>query len=76
MGSANFLTGPNRNGSSGDHVMASAALTTLARSNPSWTPAAEPLGMLAPFFNGRGHSPAIVSNTPARPAPARELVAC
>jgi hypothetical protein len=28
MGSANFLTGPNRNGSTEDHVMASQALTT------------------------------------------------
>ena len=56
--------------------MASAAHTTPARLNPSWTPATAPLGMLAPFFNGRGHSPAIVSNVPARPAPALELVAC
>lgn len=56
--------------------MASVAHTTLARINPSWTPAVEPLGMLAPFFNGRGHSPAIIRNVPARPAPARELVAC
>lgn len=50
--------------------------TRLARINPTWAPAAEPLGMLAPFFNGRGSAPAIARNVPARPAPARELVEC
>ena len=56
--------------------MASAAHSTLARRNPTWAPAPEPLGMLAPFFNGRGTAPAIARNVPARPAPAKELVAC
>lgn len=47
--------------------------TRLARINPTWTPSTEPLGLLAPFFNGRGTAPALVSNVPARPAPAMEL---
>ena len=56
--------------------MASAAHNTPARLNPTWVPAPYPLDMLAPFFNGRGSAPAIVSNVPARPAPAAELVSC
>lgn len=56
--------------------MASAAHTTPARQNPSWVPAPYPLGILTPFFGGRGSAPAIVSNVPARPAPAAELVGC
>lgn len=50
--------------------------TRLARINPTWAPPPEPLGMLAPFFNGRGAAPAVSRPSPARPAPARELVAC
>lgn len=50
--------------------------TRLARINPAWTPSREPLGILTPFFGGRGSAPAIVANVPARPAPAAELVAC
>lgn len=49
---------------------------TPARLNPTWVPAPYPLGDLARFFNGRGSAPAIVSNVPARPAPAAGLVAC
>ena len=56
--------------------MASQAHSTLPRRNPSWVPAPYPLGDLARFFNGRGSAPAIVSNVPARPAPAAELVSC
>ena len=56
--------------------MASAAHITPARQNPTWVPAPYPLGDLARFFNGRGSASAIVSNVPARPAPAGELVAC
>ncbi len=50
--------------------------TRLARINPTWVPAVEPLGALAPFFNGRGSSPVVSRPVPARPAPARELVEC
>lgn len=56
--------------------MASAAHITPARLNPSWVPAPYPLGDLARFFNGRGNAPAVISNVPARPAPAAELVSC
>lgn len=56
--------------------MASKAHSTLARRNPSWVPAPYPLGILTPFFGGRGSAPAIVPDVPARPAPAAELVAC
>lgn len=52
--------------------MASAAHTTPARLNPSWTPATAPLGMLAPFFNRRGPTPAVVASPVRKPAPAME----
>ena len=52
--------------------MASAAHTTPARLNPSWTPATAPLGILAPFFNGRGPAPAVVASPARKPAPAME----
>lgn len=50
--------------------------TRLARINPTWTPSVEPLGILAPFFNGRGAAPVVTRPAPVRPAPAKELVAC
>ena len=50
--------------------------TRLARINPSWTPAVQPLGNLAPFFGGRGAAPVTSRPAPVRPAPARELVSC
>lgn len=56
--------------------MAAQAFITPARRNPTWVPATEPLGLLAPFFNGRGTAPIINQPAPKRPAPARELVAC
>ena len=56
--------------------MAYAPSTTPARRNPTWVPATEPLGLLAPFFGGRGAAPIINQPAPKRPAPARELVAC
>lgn len=51
--------------------MAKQAHTTLARLNPSWQPATQPLGELARFFNGRGgtSAPAITRPAPVRPAP-------
>lgn len=48
--------------------------TRLARINPAWAPASEPLGMLAPFFNGRGAAPITARPAPVRPAPAMEMV--
>lgn len=56
--------------------MASTANSTLARTNPTWAPATQPLGMLAPFFRGGASSPAVASPAPVRPAPTQELVAC
>lgn len=56
--------------------MAFASSITAARHNPTWVPAPQPLGLLAPFFNGRGAAPVIARPAPVRPAPARELVAC
>ena len=53
--------------------MASQAHTTLARRNPTWVPAPQPLGMLAPFFGGGSSAPAITRPAPARPAPAMEM---
>lgn len=55
--------------------MASAAHTTpLARRNPSWTPATQPLGPLGKFFGGKGSASAVASPAPVRPAPALETV--
>lgn len=73
---ATLATALNRNGSDKDHVMAYAPSITPARRNPTWVPATEPLGLLAPFFNGRGAAPIINQPAPKSPAPARELVAC
>lgn len=56
--------------------MAVHSTITPARHNPTWVPATEPLGLLAPFFGGRGTAPIINQPTPRCPAPARELVAC
>lgn len=56
--------------------MAYAPSITPARRNPTWVPAPYPLGLLAPFFNGRGPAPIIARPAPVRPAPARELVGC
>lgn len=47
---------------------------TSQRTNPSWTPATQPLGMLAPFFNRRGPAPAVAAVSPRKPVPAMELV--
>ena len=46
----------------------------LARINPAWQPARQPLGMLAPFFSS-GDTAAPVASRPApvRPAPAMEM---
>lgn len=51
--------------------MAYAPPTTLARLNPSWQPATQPLGDLGRFFDGRGgtSAPAITRPAPVRPAP-------
>lgn len=52
--------------------MAYAPSTTLARLNPSWQPATQPLGDLGRFFNGRRggtSAPAISRPAPVRPAP-------
>lgn len=54
--------------------MASAAHITPARLNPSWTPATQPLGMLAPYFNRRGPAPAVAAVSPRKPVPALEMV--
>lgn len=57
--------------------MAVHSTITPARRNPTWVPALQPLGLLAPFFNGRGAAPVIARPpAPVRPAPAREFVAC
>ena len=56
--------------------MAAQAFTTPAWRNPTWVPATEPLGLLTPFFNGRGAAPIINQPAPKRPAPVMELVAC
>lgn len=56
--------------------MAFASSNTPARRNPTWVPAPHPLGLLAPFFNGRGAAPVIARPARVRPAPARELVGC
>lgn len=53
--------------------MASAAHITPARLNPSWTPATQPLGMLAPYFQRRGPAPAVVAVSPHKPVPALEM---
>lgn len=55
--------------------MASAAHSTLARRNPTWVPAPEPLGMLAPFFNDKGQSPATVDPTKPKGDPWAALIA-
>lgn len=52
--------------------MATATNTTLARINPSWTPAPYPLGDLARFFGGSSSAPAVSRPAPVRPAPAME----
>lgn len=56
--------------------MAVHSTITPARRNPTWVPAPYPLGLLSPFFNGRGAAPVIARPAPVRPAPAREMVAC
>lgn len=53
--------------------MAFPAHSTLARRNPTWTPAVQPLGILAPFFGGRGAAPVVSRPAPVRPAPAMEM---
>lgn len=46
----------------------------LARINPTWQPARQPLGMLAPFFGGDDAAAADESRpAPVRPAPAMEM---
>lgn len=42
--------------------MAAQAHTTPARLNPTWVPAEQPLGLLAPFFNRRGQAPAAAND--------------
>lgn len=56
--------------------MACPAHSTLARRNPTWVPAPQPLGPLARFFGGPSSAPAISRPTPVRPAPAMEMVGC
>lgn len=53
--------------------MASAVHTIPARLNPSWAPATQPLGLLAPFFNRRGPAIAVVASPARKPAPAMEM---
>lgn len=46
----------------------------LARINPTWQPARQPLGVLAPFFGGDDSTAPVVSRPmPVRPAPAMEM---
>jgi hypothetical protein len=46
----------------------------LARINPTWQPACQPLGMLAPFFGGDDAATLVMSRpAPVRPAPAMEI---
>tara|TARA_R110002167_G_scaffold27139_11_gene92636 strand:+ start:5365 stop:5637 length:273 start_codon:yes stop_codon:yes gene_type:complete len=78
-GSWSFSPALNRNGSIGDHVMAYPIPTTpqvrphLARINPTWQAAPQPLGMLKPFFGGGDAAPVVSRPAPVRPAPAMEM---